>query len=126
MRRSLPPLILLLALLALPGCVALIEPSAAHVHWTDHRRPGTTQAELDEARTLYLAVCTECHRVRSPLRYEPGEWTWAINRMLAGEDVRIEPAVIDAVALYLSAASALPDAKAVEAYLETHPELAAP
>lgn len=126
MRRRSPRPVLLLALLVLTGCVRLIEPSAAHVHWADQRRPGTTQDDLDEARTLVLAVCTECHRVRDPLRYEPGKWAWAIDRMLAGEDVDIEPAVLAAIALYMDTASALPDERAVEAYRAEHPGVPAP
>ena len=118
MRRSLPrPSLLRFAalLLLLPGCVSLIEPSAAHVSWADERWPGTTLEDLQAARALFLETCTECHAPKSPTRYEPGEWEFAINRMLEGEAVEIEPAVISTVARYLSVASALPNDKAVAA-----------
>lgn len=110
-----------LALLLLPGCVSLIEPGAAHVSWAEERWPGTTLQDLQEARELYVEACTECHRVRSPTRYEPDEWEFAIYRMLEGELVEMEPDVVSTIVKYLGVASALPDDKAVEAYLAEHP-----
>ncbi len=118
-RRSLLLSALLLSalvLLPLSGCVTLIDPTSAHVSWADERWPGTTLQDLEEARTLYLLTCTECHRARSPRRYEPDRWEFAIYRMLEGEDVDIEPDVISRIVLYLGAASALPTEKAVVEY----------
>lgn len=111
-------------LLLLPGCATLIDPSAAHVHRAQELRPGTTQNDLEGARSLLLETCAECHGVRSPRRYEPGEWEFAILRMLKGEAVEVEPDVVAAIALYLDVASALPNDRAVADYLAAHPELA--
>ncbi len=109
-----------LLLASLPACVSLIEPSAAHVSWADQRWPGTTLEDLQQARSLYIETCTECHRVRDPRRYEPDEWEFAITRMLEGEVVEIEPAVISTIVRYLGAASALPTSKAVAEYEAAH------
>ncbi len=120
--RSYLLLLATLLLLPLAGCVTLIEPSSAHVSWAEERWPGTTQQDLDDARTLYLLTCTECHRARSPLAYEPDRWEFAIYRMLEGEDVEIEPDVISRIVVYLAAASALPTPKAVAEWEAAHPE----
>jgi len=121
-RRLLHPAALPLLLL-LGGCVSLIEPGVAHVDWADQRWPGTTLEQLQDSRELYEEKCTLCHRVRSPTRYPPDEWEFAIYRMLEGEEIVYEDGVIDTILLYLASAAALPDDDAVEAYLAAHPEL---
>jgi mono/diheme cytochrome c family protein len=103
-------------LLLLSGCVTLIEPSAVHASWAEQRWPGTTVEDLQAARELTLQTCTQCHGVRSPERYEPGRWEFAIHRMLEGEVVTIEDAVIAEIARYLDTAAALPNRRAVEAW----------
>lgn len=119
MRTLLPALLVPL----LAGCVSLIEPGVAHVDWAEQQWPGTTLEDLQEARALYKDKCTLCHPVRSPRRYEPDEWEFAIYRMLEGEDVDYADGVIDTIVLYLSVASALPNSKAVDEYLVAHPDL---
>jgi cytochrome c5 len=49
-------------------------PTPADAQRAQDRFPGTTTAELDHGRTIYLTKCTACHQPVDPTRFTPVEW----------------------------------------------------
>jgi len=45
------------------------------------QRPGTTLAELDRGRTLYVGRCGGCHSLYAPTTYAPVVWREKVSEM---------------------------------------------
>lgn len=95
----------LLALAATAGCAGIDVPRATplDVERAAGTRPGTTLAELERGRSLYLAKCTNCHQPISPHAYTPAAWPAEIAEM--AERSKATPAEVDMIALYLTTVS---------------------
>jgi len=99
MRRMLPVITMLL----LAGCgYAPPEVDAALVARAAAASPGTTQAQLEQARATYLTACTACHAVRDPSRYSAKELDDYLAIM--GLRAHLDAANQESVRRYLQAA----------------------
>lgn len=75
-----PPLILVLLALAACGA-ALVHPGPADATLAAARWPGTTVAELEHGRALYVSRCSRCHALHVPEQYAAVRWPDLITRM---------------------------------------------
>lgn len=104
MRRLL--LISLLVVMASAACTpALLEPTLEDATWAQTRWPDLTLEELHEGRALYVRKCSGCHLLRRPEKYTPAEWSEQIEKMMAEQDVELEPVERIRIERYLTVAS---------------------
>lgn len=66
--------------------IACARPNLPHATTADALRasstwPGTTTAQLDHGRSLYLSRCTSCHLPVEPSRIAAAEWPEHVNEM---------------------------------------------
>ena len=92
---------LLSAALGLASCgpaAPAVQPQ--HATWAMAQWPATSQAELEQGRSLFLQRCSSCHRPPAPDSHAPAEWPGEIAEMkerahlTADEQVLIERYVI--------------------------------
>ena len=71
-------------------------------------RPGTSVAELDRGRALYVSRCASCHRLRDPRSERAESWPERVDEMRKRARLNAEEA--DLLVLYLmTMASSSPD-----------------
>jgi hypothetical protein len=68
--------------------------------------PGTTLADLDLGRSLYVGHCSGCHNLHRPDAYSPDKWPGMIDEMR--EKAKLEPAEAVYVTRYLVVAAGAP------------------
>ncbi|HEY6728388.1 MAG TPA: hypothetical protein VI197_30465 [Polyangiaceae bacterium] len=77
------------------GVTSAPEPRQADVVRIEQQFPGTTLAELERGRTIYLSRCTSCHAPVVPSSFSAQRWPLEVKEMSArahlGSD---EPLVI--------------------------------
>lgn len=77
-----------------PGCaVALPAPTAADSVAAQPRWPGTTAADLERGRAVYVRRCGGCHHLHHPSEEKPERWPDLVRKMaprakLAGDEAR--------------------------------------
>lgn len=90
--------------LALWGCASVVvHPSGRDASWASQKWPGTTVADLEQGRTVFVSHCAGCHNLPSPGSKTPDEWASVVGEMAAG--ARLDAADQDLVLRYLSAVS---------------------
>jgi mono/diheme cytochrome c family protein len=70
--------------LTLFGACARIQmptPTGADAARAGSRWPGTTVADLDRGRSLYVAHCSSCHQPVAPTRIPANEWPAHLEEM---------------------------------------------
>jgi hypothetical protein len=83
-RRSLRSLALtgLLAGCTLAGCATAAPlPRPADVGSAQAAWPGTTHADLERGRTVFLRSCGGCHRLHAPDEVAPAKWPAVVAKM---------------------------------------------
>jgi cytochrome c5 len=87
---------LLVASLVAVACarVQMPRPSDADAARAGQRWPGTTVAELERGRSLYVARCAGCHQPVAPERIPADEWPEHVREMkerahLSDEEMRL-------------------------------------
>lgn len=70
----------------------------------EQARPGTTLADLERGRSLYLAKCTNCHRPIAPRSIAPALWPGHVDDMR--ERSRISTDERASIVLYLTTLAA--------------------
>jgi len=63
------------------GAGAAPEPRQADVVRIEDRFPGTTLAELEKGRSLYLSRCTSCHAPVAPASIPVERWPHEVSEM---------------------------------------------
>ncbi len=92
-------------LAAAAGCAgALVVPDDADVGALRARFPGTTLADLQRGRTLYVSRCAACHHLHLPAERAPDAWPRIVEKM--APDANLSGTDLDVVERYLMAASA--------------------
>lgn len=98
---------LALAVFTLAACgVDVPRATALDVARAAQTRPGTTLAELEQGRSLYLAKCTNCHRPIAPRSITPATWPAHVEEMR--ERARLSDDEHAAIVLYLTTLAAAP------------------
>lgn len=92
-----------LGVLALGCSTVVVHPSARDARWASEKWPGTTVAELEEGRSVFVARCAGCHNLPNPGSKSPEEWGNVVGEMATG--ARLTAADQDLVLRYLSVAS---------------------
>jgi len=96
-----------LILVALCGCTAVIptplprDVGAAQAEW-----PGTTQADLDRGRAIYVNRCGNCHLLHAPNERAPAQWPAVVAKM--APRAKLSPTEHADVARYLVVLAAAP------------------
>lgn len=57
-------------------------PSLADAQRVAEQWPGTTVADLEQGRSLYLARCTRCHQPFEPREFPPEQWPREVTEMM--------------------------------------------
>lgn len=65
----------------LGGCAALPRPNAADASFAARHWPGSTLAELERGRDLYVQTCAGCHELRLPDSQPPERWQANVDEM---------------------------------------------
>lgn len=81
--RTANALVVLSALAAAACAAALRHPTETDARAVASRYPGTTAADLERGRTLYVRRCAGCHAVPLPTVHTPAEWPEVIGEMAA-------------------------------------------
>jgi mono/diheme cytochrome c family protein len=64
------------------GCGAVLPyPQPADVASAQVEFPGTTQADLDRGRAVYLRRCGSCHLLHQPGDLAPAKWPGVVAKM---------------------------------------------
>ena len=92
------------ALAAAACAAALRHPTEADALAVASRYPGTTAADLERGRSLYVRRCAGCHTVPLPSVHTPAEWPEVIGEM-AGR-ARLSPPERADIERFLVAVSA--------------------
>ena len=107
-RRLASVLALVAALLALgaggAGCAALAHPTPEDAAWAAAHHPGTTLAELQAGRALYVSHCAGCHDLHRPEEFPPERWQALVAEMAA--EAKLGPVEREQVVTFLRATSA--------------------
>jgi cytochrome c5 len=74
-------LVLTAAFAALACAAALRHPTAADALAVEARYPGTTVADLERGRSLYVRRCAGCHTLPLPRAHTAAEWPDVIGEM---------------------------------------------
>ncbi len=92
--------LLLLGLVS--ACAAqLVRPTSLHGSWAAERWPGTTLAELERGRELYVRRCGGCHALQLPARRPDLDWERSVREMTARSRTPIAPEEADAITRFL-------------------------
>ena len=84
----------------LPACVAALPfPQPTDVGVAQGGWPGTTQADLERGRTVYLRRCASCHILHRPREVTPAKWPAVVEKM--GPRAKLSPAEAADVLRYL-------------------------
>ena len=82
MRRLIAILLSVSSMAGFAACAAgLPSPTNQDASWAAERWPGTTLAELEAGRTLYVENCAGCHALKAPDAVPPGQWREEISEM---------------------------------------------
>ncbi len=76
-----PALVLASALATAACAAALRHPTEADARAVAPRYPGTTAADLERGRALYVRRCAGCHAVPLPSAHTPAEWPDVLGEM---------------------------------------------
>lgn len=96
------PVIALFAALAgaLPACgVDVPRATPLDAQRAAQKHPGTTVADLDRGRSMYLSKCTSCHRPVAPRSIQSAHWPEHVGEM--SERAHLTSEDRDAILLYL-------------------------
>ncbi len=101
--------LLLLGLLS--ACAAqLIRPTSLHESWAAERWPGTSLAELERGRDLYVRRCGGCHGLYLPDQRPDLDWPARVREMAARSRTPIPPEEVEAITRFLvTVAGTAPD-----------------
>lgn len=89
------------------GCAAVLpfpqptDVGAAQVRW-----PGTTQADLERGRSVYVSRCGSCHFLHRPSELAPGRWPGVVAKM--APRAKLSPGESTDVVRYLVVLAAAP------------------
>jgi mono/diheme cytochrome c family protein len=78
------------ALLAAGCAAALRHPTPGDAARASQRWPGTTVADLERGRAVYVRRCSSCHTLVLPDAYPAGDWPALVEAMT--EKARLTPA----------------------------------
>lgn len=93
--------LLFVAVLSAACAAALRHAAPADVALLAPRWPGTTVADLERGRTLYVLRCSGCHTLLLPATRRPQEWPRLVDEM--AEKARLKPGERDDVVRFLVA-----------------------
>src|ERR1041385_5919286 len=89
---------------ALIACTTVVvHPGPRDATWASEKWPGTTIADLEHGRDVFVSRCSGCHDLPSPGAKKPDEWASVVGEMASG--ARLSASDQDLVLRYLSAAS---------------------
>jgi mono/diheme cytochrome c family protein len=89
------------------GCTAVLPfPQPTDVGAAQARWPGTTQADLERGRSIYVKRCGSCHYLHRPGELAPGKWPAVVAKM--APRAKLSPAESDDVVRYLVVLSGAP------------------
>jgi cytochrome c5 len=93
--------VLLLLIVSAAACARVVmpRPTTADAVRAESRWPGTSLADLEHGRSLYLNRCTACHQPVSPGAVPPDEWPMHVNEMR--ERAHLDAEEADVVIRYL-------------------------
>jgi len=87
-------LLTLATLATLGACAGSIpRPTDQHAAVAAERWPGTTRADLDRGRDLYVNRCSSCHALIEPQRFGPEKWEEMVGEMAHRAKLRDEDKV---------------------------------
>lgn len=91
-----------LVILALAvGCAALRHPTPGDASLASARWPGTTMADLERGRAVYVRRCSACHTLVLPTAHSAEEWPVLVDAMT--EKARLTPEQREDVTRFLVA-----------------------
>jgi cytochrome c5 len=96
---------------ALAACATpAVLPEAADASWAGTRWPGTTMADLERGRGVFVSRCQNCHTLPDPKQKTSAEWDSAVAEM--AERAHLSSDERSFVARYLATISARQTASA--------------
>jgi cytochrome c5 len=94
--------VILAAGLLVVGCAAsLRQPSARDAEALAPAWPGTTLADLERGRAVYVKRCSSCHALVLPAAHSPSRWPGLVDGM--AEKARLRPGERDDLVRFLVA-----------------------
>src|SRR5262245_13555954 len=88
--------------LAIGACSAgLPQPSSADVTQAQTRFPGTTMADLNRGRSLYVQTCAGCHALKAPNELPPDRWQAEVDDMRTKKGVSVSDQDAELIVKYL-------------------------
>jgi mono/diheme cytochrome c family protein len=90
------------------GASTAVLPDARDAHWAEERWPGTTVADLQHGRSVFVTRCSSCHGLPDPSGSTAAEWGPLVDKM--ADRAHLTPEERNDVVHYLSAVSARPAA----------------
>ncbi len=109
MRRDpLPLLAVLMGLAFVASCAAALrQPLPQDVAAVSAQWPGTTLADLERGRSLYVKRCSGCHTLVLPQEHPPARWPRLVDEMV--EESRLLGRDRDDVVRFLVAVASEPE-----------------
>lgn len=88
--------------LALAACAsALPSPGPEHARDAARRFPGTTLADLEHGRELYVARCRGCHALKLPHEVPAERWAHEVEEMREAHAVELSEPEARSIVRYL-------------------------
>jgi mono/diheme cytochrome c family protein len=107
-RAALASIGVAIALALALGCTeGLPRPTSAQLDAARRNDPSITLDDLSHGRSLYVARCGNCHRLREPNSLPPDAWAHTVAEMQEKQGVRLSPEEARDVVRYLESASAV-------------------
>jgi len=101
-KRRLAIVSLAAGLCATAACAAALRhPTPEDVTLLAPKWPGTTLADLQRGRSLYVRRCSGCHNLVLPAAHSPGAWPERVDRM--ADKARLRPGEREDVVRFLVA-----------------------
>lgn len=91
-----------IVLAAISGCSAVAVPTQRDASYAAKQWPGTTLAELEQGRALFVQTCAGCHSLKDPASHSPAEWQMEVQQMRGKKGVHLDDHQAELIVRYLS------------------------
>lgn len=87
------------------GCAALARPTERDARYAAKHWPGTTLAQLEQGRALFVETCAGCHTLKDPASRSPSQWQAEVTQMRGKKGVKLDDRQAQLIVRYLSTIS---------------------
>jgi len=88
---------------------ALAEPTQRDASYAAQHWPGTTLAELEQGRALFVQTCAGCHTLKNPTSHSPAGWRAEVEQMRGKKGVALDDQQAELIIRYLSTVASRQD-----------------